>query len=70
MLVCFLWLTEGPLGPGKPMVPGGPLGPVGPGGPLRPSCPEAPWSEEQKLQIYLRKYGHKPCRMVPEKKNQ
>lgn len=38
-----LLLTEGPLGPGKPMFPGWPLGPVGPGGPVRPSCPEGPW---------------------------
>lgn len=30
-------LTEGPLGPGNPILPGWPLGPVGPGGPVRPS---------------------------------
>lgn len=48
VLALFL-LTEGPLGPGKPMFPGWPLGPVGPGGPVRPSCPAGPWRRKQKV---------------------
>lgn len=49
VLISFV-LTEGPLGPGKPMFPGWPLGPVGPGGPPRPSCPEGPWRGKQEVQ--------------------
>lgn len=49
-LLALFPLTEGPLGPGKPMFPGWPLGPVGPGGPERPSCPEGPWRREQEAQ--------------------
>ena len=46
-VVALFLLTEGPLGPGKPMFPGWPLGPVGPGGPERPSCPAGPWVKQE-----------------------
>lgn len=49
-VLAFSLLTEGPLGPGKPMFPGWPLGPVGPGGPPRPSCPAGPWRRKWEVQ--------------------
>lgn len=69
-VVAFFLLTEGPLGPGKPMFPAWPLGPVGPGGPVRPSCPAGPWEKKRKKEvmnhwIHKSKLDHKNYRMKP-----